>query len=163
MTATTWRPARVAAHAGLQLAALLSAGLALAQCSAVPLANGTQAPPPANYGALVAGPLRGFKGFAGWTDVQISGPRWVHTPSGWNWLVCVRFADHGRRHFYAFFLDSGSVISSRYDVRTDQCPAQQYAPLDPATGAVGAPLMAQPPVGGALPPPPAFTLQQPIY
>jgi hypothetical protein len=161
MTATTWRRDRVSANTGLQRAALLSAALMLAQCSAVPLTNGTRPPPPANYGALVAATLRGFKGFAGYSDFQISGLRWVHAASGWNWLACVRFADHGRQRFYAFLLDSGAVISSRYDVRTDQCPAQQYAPLDPATGTIAAPLMAQPPAAGALPP--SFTLQQPIY
>jgi hypothetical protein len=112
MTATTWRPGRVMASSGLQFAALLSAALVLAHCSAVPLANATQPPPPANYGALVAGTLRGIKGFAGYSDYQISGLRWAHTASGWNWLACVRFADHGRQHFYTLFLDAGGVIAS---------------------------------------------------
>ncbi|HVU42156.1 MAG: hypothetical protein WB624_26100 [Xanthobacteraceae bacterium] len=162
MTATTWRHSRALASAGLQLAILMSAALALAQCSAVPLASATQPPPPANYGALVATTLRGIKGFAGFSDFQISGLRWAHSASGWNWLACVRFADRGRQHFYTLFLDAGGVISSRYDVRTDQCAAQQYAPLDLATGAIAAPLMTQPQTGGAAPPP-SFTLQQPIY
>jgi hypothetical protein len=180
MTATTWRLGRVfagrvftgrvfagrafadhsLASTGLQLVALLSAVLVLAQCSAVPLANATQPPPPANYGALVASTLRAVKGFAGYSDFQISGLRWVHTANGWNWLACVRFADHGRQNFYALFLDAGGVISSRYDVRTDRCAAQQYAPLDLATGTIAAPLTAQPQSPGA---PSLFTLQQPIY
>jgi hypothetical protein len=161
MTATTWRRSRVLASSGLQLAALLGAALVLAQCSAVPLTTATQPPPPNNYGALVAATLRGFKGFAAYSDFEISGLRWVHAASGWNWLTCVRFADHGRQRFYALFLDAGGVIYSRFDVRTDQCAAQQYAPLDLATGTIAAPLMA-PPQGYGAPPQP-FMLQQPIY
>ena len=161
MTATTWRRSRALANTGLQLAALLSADLVLAQCSAVPLANGTQPAPPANYGPPVGAALRQFKGFADYSDFQISGLRWVHTTGGWTWLACVRFADHGHHRFYAFFLDGGQVTSSRYDVRTDQCPAQQYAPFNPATGAFSAPMTAAPPPGGT--PQPSFTLQQPIY
>ncbi len=161
MTATTWRRARVLASTGLQLSALLGAALVLAQCSAVPLASAAQPPPPANYGVPVAATLRGFKGFAGYSDFQISGLRWVHTANGWNWLACVRFADRGRQRFYVFFLDTGSVIFSRFDVRTDQCAAQQYAPLDLATGMITAPLMAPPQVPGA--PTQSFMLQQPIY
>lgn len=153
MTATTWRHGR-------QLAGLLSAALVLAQCSAVPLASATQPPAPVNYSALVAGTLRGIKGFSGYSDFQISGLRWVHSAYGWTWLACVRFADRGRQHFYAFFLDGGSVVASRYDVRTDRCAAQQYAPLDLTTGAITPTLPAQPQAAGA---PPLFTLQQPIY
>lgn len=133
----------------------------LAQCSAVPLASATQPPPPANYAALVAATLRGIKGFSGYGDFQISGLRWVHSAYGWNWLACVRFADRGRQHFYAFFLDAGAVVASRYDVRTDQCAAQQYAPLDLVTGTIAAPLLAQPQSPGG--PPLSFTPQQPIY
>lgn len=162
MTATTWRRGRGTANTGLQFAALLSAALALAQCSAVPLENATQPPPPANYGALAASTLRGIKGFAGYSDFQISGLRWAHTASGWNWLACVRFVDRGRQRFYTFFLDAGGVIGSRYDVRTDQCAAQQYAPLDLPTGTIAAPLMAQPQGGGGAPPL-SFNPQQPIY
>ena len=162
MTATTWRRGRVAANTGLQFAALLSAALALAHCSAVPLENATQPSPPANYGALVANTLRGIKGFAGYGDFQISGLRWTHTAAGWNWLACVRFVDHGRQHFYTFLLDAGGVIGSRYDVRTDQCAAQQYAPLDLPTGTIAAPMMTQPQSGGAAPPL-SFNPQQPIY
>ncbi len=162
MTATTWRRGCVLARAGLQFPAVVSAALTLAQCSAVPLESGAQPPPPANYGASVAATLRGIKGFSGYVDFQISGLRWAHTASGWNWIACVRFTDHGRQHFYTLFLDAGGVIASRYDVRTDQCATQQYAPLDLAAGTIAAPLMAQPPSGGAVPPP-SFTLQQPIY
>lgn len=154
MTATTWRHGR-------QLAVLLSAAIVLAQCSAVPLASAAQPPPPANYAALVAGTLKAIKGFSGYSDFQISGLRWVHSANGWNWLACVRFADRGRQHFYAFFLDAGSVVASRYDVRTDQCAAQQYAPLDLGTGTIAVPLLVQPQSPGG--PPLPFTLQQPIY
>jgi hypothetical protein len=161
MTATTWRRGCVGANTSLGLAALLGAALVLAQCSAVPLANGTQPPPPANYGALVSAALKGSKEFASYGDFQISGLRWVHSSIGWAWLACARFVDHGRQRFYAVFMNDGGIVLSRYDVRTDRCAEQQYAPFDAMTGNIPAPPAAQPPAAGALPP--SFTLQQPIY
>ncbi len=162
MTATTWRHERVPAGNGLQFAALLSAALALAQCSAVPLANGTQPPPPANYGALVSSALKASKDFASYSGFQISGLRWVHAAIGWSWLACARFLDHGRPRIYAVFMNDGGTVLSRYDVRSDRCAEQQYAPFDANTGAISAAPMAQFPAGGAQPQP-SFTLQQPIY
>jgi hypothetical protein len=150
MKATTWRRA-----------ALVTAATLLAACSAVPLSQ-TAAPAaaPANYGVLVANVLRAFNGYAGYSNFEISPPRWVHATTGWNWLTCVRFADRGQRRTYVFFMDDNAVVTSRYGVLTDQCGAQQYWPFDPATGAVTAPAPAPVPQQPTWPAP---TPNQPIY
>ena len=82
MKATTWRRA-----------APITAAILLSACSAVPL-TGNAAPPadPANYGGPVGNTLRGFTGYAGYSNFEISSPRWVHAASGWNWLTCVRLS-----------------------------------------------------------------------
>lgn len=148
MKATTWRRA-----------APVTAALLLSACSAVPL-TGNAAPPatPANYGVLVGGTLRGFNGYAAYSNFEISGPRWVHVSTGWNWLTCVRYYDRGQRRTYVFFIDNGAVVASRYGVLSDQCGSQQYLPLDAATGTVTAPTPA--PLETASP---MSILQQPIY
>lgn len=150
MKATTWRRA-----------APVTAAMLLAACSDVPLSQ-TAAPAaaPADYGVLIANTLRGFSGYPGYSNFEISPPRWMHAATGWNWLTCVRYAERGQRRTYAFFMDDGAVVNSRYGVLTDQCGAQQYWPFDPATGAVTAPAPAPVP---QLPTWPAQTLQQPIY
>jgi hypothetical protein len=150
MKATTWRRA-----------APVTAGLLLSACSAVPL-TGNAAPPasPANYGVLVGNTVRGFNGYAAYSNFEISGPRWVHVSTGWNWLTCVRYYDRGQRRTYVFFIDSGAVVASRYSVLSDQCGAQQYLPLDATTGTVTAPTPAPVPQD---PLSPMAILQQPIY
>lgn len=151
MKATPWQRAVVAAAAML-----------LAACSAMPLPENA-APavaPPNNYGVLVAGTLHGFKDYPGYSNFEISPPRWVHAATGWNWLACVRYAERGQRRTYVFFMDNSAVVNSRYGVITDQCGTQQYWPFDPATGTITAPApgpIAQQPMW------PAPTLQQPIY
>ena len=120
----------------------------LVQCTALTPEDATQPVPPPNYGVLVANVLKTFKGYAAYSNFQISSLRWVHATTGWSWLTCVRYDDRGRSHFYSFFLDDKSVINARYDVRTDQCDAQQYVPFDIATGTVGSP---------------TAVLRQPIY
>ena len=77
-------------------------------------------PPPPNYGVLVANTLKGFKDFSSYGNFQISGLRWVHVATGWNWLVCVRYVDHGQRRTYSFFIKDNVVVNGRYDVRTDR-------------------------------------------
>lgn len=125
---------------GARCAALLAAGAALGQCSAVPMDSAAvPAAVPQNYGALVADTVKGFKPFASYSDFEISPPRWVHADTGWNWLVCLRYADRGKRRYYALFIQGGKVVNSRYDVLTDRCGAQQYAPFDLATGAIRSP------------------------
>jgi hypothetical protein len=149
MKATKWRRgARLPKRRVSQTVALFAASIALAHCTAVPPEDPTQPVPPENYGALVSTTLKGFKGFPDYRDFGISGLRWVHAASGWNWLTCVRYVDHGQQRFYAFFINGNSVVNARYDVRTDQCAAQQYQPFDAAAGAIRSPA-----------PPP----QQPIY
>lgn len=148
MKATTWRPARrTATPPALQAAALLAISV-LAQCTALPPEDPTQPAPPANYRALIAAALKGFKAFASYSNFQISPPRWVHAETGWSWLTCVRYDDHGLTRFYSFFIEGNSIVNSRYDVRMDRCAAQQYLPFDITTGTVGSPTQ--------------FT-QQPIY
>jgi hypothetical protein len=153
MKATTWQWAGMARSCLFKsclsrAAALFGASIMLAQCSVVPPEDATQPAPPANYGVLIANALKAFNGFAGYSDFQISALRWVHAAAGWSWLSCVRYDDHGRKRFYAFFINDKSVINARYDVRTDQCDAQQYVPFDVATGTVGSP---------------TAVLRQPIY
>jgi hypothetical protein len=150
MKATTWRRA-----------APVTAAMLLGACSAVPLAeNAAPAAAPANYGVLVGNTLRGFKGYPDYSNFEISPPRWVHATTGWNWLACVRYADHGQRRTYVFFMDGSTVVNSRYGVATDQCGAQQYWPFDPATGTVTAPAPVPVPQQPMWPVP---SLNQPIY
>jgi hypothetical protein len=143
MKATTWRRLRAKqAHARscvLRVAALLGATVILAQCAAVPPDDPAQPVPPADYGKIAADALKKFKDFSGYTDFQISAPRWVHAATGWSWLTCVRYNDRGRRVFYSFFIDNNAIVNARYDVRTDQCTAQQYVPLDVNSGTIGSP------------------------
>jgi hypothetical protein len=151
MKATTWRAA----------ALVTAAMLLLAACSAVAVSdNAAPVAAPANYGVLVGNTLKGFKDYPGYSNFEISPPRWVHAATGWNWLTCVRYFERGQRRTYAFFMDDSAVVNSRYGVISDQCGGQQYWPFDPATGAVTAPApvpMPQQPMW------PAPTLQQPIY
>ena len=150
MKATKWRQAApTPEHRGSRIAALLAA-IVLAQCSAVPPEDPMQPAPPANYGALVSAAVKGFKGFADYSNFGISGLRWVHATSGWSWLTCLRYVDRGQQRFYAFFISGNTIVNARYDVRTDQCAAQQYVPFDVTTGAIG-----------SLAPAPAP--QQPLY
>lgn len=135
-------------RAVLRPAALLATLIALAHCSVAPPDASAHQAAPVNYGPLIANALKAFRGFAEYGDFQISGPRWVHALTGWSWLVCVRYDDHGHRRFYAFFIDDNSIVNARYDILMDQCGAQQYVPFDATTGAIGSPT----PV-----------LQQPIY
>lgn len=131
---------------GARCAAVLAAGAALGQCSAVPMDSAAAPAVPQNYGALVANTVKGFKPFATYSDFAISPPRWVHADTGWNWLVCLRYADRGKRRYYALFIEGGKVVNSRYDVLTDRCGAQQYAPFDLATGAIRSPAAVPQPI-----------------
>jgi hypothetical protein len=142
-------------------AAVLAASLTLAQCAAVPVENAAQPVPPANYGALIAKELKKFKGFADYSSFEISGLRWVDVATGRSWLACVRYLEHGHQRYYSFFIQDGAITHMRYDVRTDQCVAQQYVPFDLATGTVAAAMSPQQPGPG--PSSPSLLFQQPIY
>jgi hypothetical protein len=163
MKATTWRgPSQTARSGKSPTAAALAASIMLAQCAAVPVENAAQPAPPANYGQLIANQLKTFKGFADYSNFAISGLRWIaNATKGRSWLACVRYLDHGRQRYYSFFIQDGSIISSRYDVRTDQCTTQQYVPFDVATGTVAAAMIPQQAAPG--PPSPSMLFQQPIY
>jgi hypothetical protein len=147
MRATTWRRSRTTLRVP-RIAALLAVAIMLAECSAVPAENLAEQAPPTNYGRLIADAMKKFKDYSRLSDFQISPPRWVHAETGWNWLTCLRYTDHGATRYYSFFVAGNSIVNDRYDVRTDQCPAQQYVPFDATTGTVGSPT--------------PFT-QQPIY
>lgn len=139
MKATTWQPGpRTGRSPALWGAALLAASV-LTQCASLPPEDPPQPAPPANYGALVATALKGFKTFASYSNFQISPPRWVHAETGWSWLVCVRYDDQKLTQFYSFFIEDNSVVNARYDVRTDRCAAQQYVPFNITTGTMGSP------------------------
>jgi hypothetical protein len=119
--------------------AVLTMLVMLAGCSAVPLLDSVEPAAPPPYGTLVSDALKKFKGYAGYSNFEISGARWVHAQTGWNWLVCVRYNDGGRERFYSFFIDNNAVVNQRYDIVTDQCGLQQYVPFDATTGTVGSP------------------------
>jgi hypothetical protein len=129
-------------------AALFAALIMLAGCSAVPLMDSAQTATPPQYGAIVSDALKKFTGYPSYSSFEISAPRWVHAPTGWSWLVCVRYNDGGRQRCYSFFIDGNKVVNQRYDIVTDQCGLQPYVPFDASTGTVGSPTPFQ---------------QQPIY
>jgi hypothetical protein len=122
-----------------QCTALLAVCALLEQCSAVPVESAAAPAPPANYGVLASNTVKGFKPFTTYSDFEISAPRWVHAETGWNWLACLRYEDHGQRHYYAIFIQGDSVVNSRYDILADRCGAQQYVPFDLMTGTMKSP------------------------
>jgi hypothetical protein len=123
----------------LQLIALFAASITLANCSAMPVEYASDpSTPPADYGVPVSKAFKSsFKDFSSYGNFEISGLRWIHATTGWNWLACVRFDDHGHRRTYTFLIKDNAVVGSRYDILTDQCGAQQYVPFDVTTGTVG--------------------------
>jgi hypothetical protein len=72
--------------------------------------------PPAEpeYGRIIASYFRQtFKGLlpnssdpSPYTNFEISGLRWVHARTGWNWLVCTRFDQRGTRRTFAFYIQN---------------------------------------------------------
>jgi hypothetical protein len=119
--------------------ALFGVLITLGACSAVTLQNSAEPASPPVYGTLVAAALKKFKDYASYSNFEISAARWVHAPTGWNWLICVRYNDGGHERYYSFFIDGNKVVNQRYDIVTDQCGAQQYVPFDATTGTVGSP------------------------
>jgi len=120
--------------------ALFAALFLLVDCSsAVPLLDSAEPAATPAYGTLVSDALKKFKGYANYSNFEISGARWVHSTTGWNWLVCVHYDDAGHQRFYSFFIENNKVVNQRYDIVTDQCAAQQYLPFDATTGTVGSP------------------------
>jgi hypothetical protein len=73
-----------------------------------------------DYGPMVSSYFRQtFKGIspnsadALYTDFEISGLRWVHARTGWNWLVCVRFNERGKSRTFALYIDTKAVDASQ--------------------------------------------------
>lgn len=120
-------------------AALFAVSIIPVNCSGVPRENTAEAATPANYGVVVSNVLKSFKDWQTYTNFEISDLRWVHATTGWNWLVCVRYDDHGHRRTYAIFLNDNGVVNQRYDTLIDRCGAQKYLPLDVTTGAIRQP------------------------
>jgi hypothetical protein len=123
----------------LQPPALFAALFILVGCSSVPLLDSAEPAAAPVYGTVISNALKKFKDYANYSNFEISGARWVHSVTGWNWLVCVRYDDAGHQRFYSFFIENNKMVNQRYDIVTDQCAAQQYLPFDATTGTVGAP------------------------
>jgi hypothetical protein len=87
--------------------------------------------PDPSYREIVAKHLKStFKDYSPYDAFEISDPRWVHSFKGWNWLICVRFEDHGHKRIYTLFLDGDNIVDARYAVQTDQCGTQAYGPFE---------------------------------
>ena len=117
--------------------ALLPACSELAQPSE---ASAPTPPAPPAYVAIAAKYLLGvFKDRTSYAGFAISGLRWVDSMSGWAWLACIRFQDHGHPRSYAIFIQNNAVVDARYAVETDACGAQTYTQFDLVTGELGRP------------------------
>jgi len=119
--------------------ALFAGLIMLAHCSAVPLQDAAEPAAAPPYGTLVSDALKKFKDYANYSSFEISGARWVHALSGWNWLICVRYNDGRHQRVYSFFIEGNKIVNQRYDIVTDQCGLQQYVPFDATTGTIGSP------------------------
>jgi hypothetical protein len=116
---------------------LLLAIISSPGCSnmALPKADMPTSGPDPTYVTLVSTTLKdNFKKLSPTDAVEISQPRWVHTVTGWSWLVCVHFQDQGHRRAYAYFINGSQIVDSRFAVQTDACDAQTYSSLDMASG-----------------------------
>jgi hypothetical protein len=122
---------RVIRHFGLLLALTLLTG-----CSELFLAV-DEAPKSetADYRQVVATAFKtAFRDYISYDGFEISAPRMVHSMNGMNWLTCVRFGVQGERRTYVFFIRNDQVVTARYNVQTDECGAQNYAPFDAEMG-----------------------------
>jgi hypothetical protein len=91
--------------------------------------------PDPSYRTLVTNQIKGtFRTYTSYSDYEISEARWVHSVSGWGWLVCIHFKDQGHRRSYAMVIKDRAVIDAHSAVQTDACDALAYSPLDLGTG-----------------------------
>ncbi len=91
--------------------------------------------PNPSYRDIVANHFKStFKDYSPYDAFEISDPRWVHSFKGWNWLICVRFEDHGHKRVYTLFLDGDNIVDARYAVQTDQCGTQAYGLFEQMEG-----------------------------
>jgi hypothetical protein len=128
---------RAILRAGLALMLMTLPGCSeLAQSGETPAPTGTQPP----FVSLAATHLQSvLKDRASYDDFEISGLRWVHSITGWSWLACVHFHDHGHLRTYALFIQGNAVVDGRFAVETDACEAQTYTQFDVVTGVLGRP------------------------
>jgi hypothetical protein len=90
--------------------------MSCAGCSPI-IASDPSSPAEPEYRPNVASYLRqSFKSVSSsagdtptYSDFEVSGARWVHARTGWNWLVCVRFKDRGNNRAYAFYFQEKPV------------------------------------------------------
>src|SRR6516162_7251573 len=88
-----------------------------------------------SYPEVIADRLKTtFKDYASYELFEISTPRWVHSFKGWNWLVCVRFLDRGRRRSYALIFNDSKVVEGHYAYQTDNCGTESYVVFEQMRG-----------------------------
>jgi hypothetical protein len=133
-TAPVAQSGPVAQSAALaQSGAVVQSG-AIAQSGPIAQSETPSAPDP-SYPDLIADRLKTtFKDYASYELFEISTPRWVHSFQGWNWLVCVRFLDRGRRRSYALLFNSSKVLDSHYAYQTDNCGIESYVVFEQMRG-----------------------------
>lgn len=106
----------------------------IAQSGPIAPSEPPSAPDP-SYPGLIADHLKTtFKDYLTYDLFEISTPRWVHSFQGWNWLVCVRFLDRGRKHSYALVFNSGKVLDSHFAYQTDNCGVESYVVFEQMRG-----------------------------
>jgi hypothetical protein len=107
---------------------------AIAQSGPTAQSEAPSAPDP-SYPNLIADRLKStFKDYASYELFEISAPRWVSSYKGWNWLVCVRFVDRGRRRSYALLFNGSNVLDGHYAYQTDNCASQSYGVFEQMRG-----------------------------
>lgn len=135
------RHARISLRRAVRHAALVSMVAAVSGCSGIALPSDAMQPgaePP--YVSLAAKHLQSvLKDRTPYDGFEISGPRWVHSLRGWDWLTCVHFHDRGHLRSYAIFIQDNAVVDARYAVETDGCETQSYTQFDLVTGELGRP------------------------
>jgi hypothetical protein len=140
----SWQSARYSSRCAIPRIAFVMALAMLSGCGDLPTESVPEAGAPPAYTALAARYLeKTLKDRASDDAFEISGLRWAHTMTGWNWLACVRFQDHGHRHTYVLFMQTDAVIDGRYAVQTDACESQPFTQFDLMSGAAGQPTAVQ--------------------
>jgi hypothetical protein len=106
----------------------------IAQSGPIAPSEPPSAPDP-SYPGLIADHLKTtFKDYLTYDLFEISTPRWVHSFQGWNWLVCVRFLDRGRKRSYALLFNSDKVLDSHFAYQTDNCGIESYVVFEKMRG-----------------------------
>jgi hypothetical protein len=126
-------PSAPIAQSGVQSGAVVQSG-AIAQSGPTAQSEAPSAPDP-SYPNLIADRLKStFKDYASYELFEISAPRWVSSYKGWNWLVCVRFVDRGRRRSYALLFNGSNVLDGHYAYQADNCGSQSYGVFEQMGG-----------------------------